>query len=237
MAGLGSSSRAFARYAWAGGVVYVVALVAESVISLGFKVSQDDSAAKIATSLDDHHRRLILVFCLCVFYLAGFVIYLTRLDDLLRRASTDRRFYASWVLIGGVLFVTLHGISDVGIYGLLAGKVAAYSAQHDHGLSYMLYLLTFALDSVGDVFGSVFLVAAGILIIQSRVLPRWLAWIAVVSGTLLFLQGFGLGGVIGAYGLVLDLIGFVLFLLFVLVSSAILLRHQGPARATEARSA
>jgi hypothetical protein len=61
----------------------------------------------------------------------------------------------------------------------------------------------------------------------SRVLPRWLAWISVIGGILLFLQGFGLGGVIGTYGLVLDLIGFVLFLLFVLLSSAILLRDQG----------
>jgi hypothetical protein len=66
---------------------------------------------------------------------------------------------------------------------------------------------------------------------------RWLAWIAVVSGTLLFLQGFGLGGVVGTYGLVLDLIGFVLFLRFVLLSSAISIRHEGPARATHARNA
>jgi hypothetical protein len=68
-------------------------------------------------------------------------------------------------------------------------------------------------------------------------LPRWLAWIALASGTMLFLQGFGLGGVIGTYGLVLDLIGFVLFLLFVLLSSAMLLRDQGSARSMEARSA
>ena len=72
----------------------------------------------------------------------------------------------------------------------------------------------------------VFLIAAGLLVIQSRVLPRWLAWIAVVSGTLLFLQGFGLGGVIHLFGLVLDLIGFVLFLIFVLVSSVIFLRRE-----------
>lgn len=207
--------------------MYVVALVAESVISLGFKVSQDDSAAKIATSLDDHHRRLILVFCLCVFYLAGFVIYLTRLDDLLRRASTDRRFYASWVLIGGVLFVTLHGISDVGIYGLLAGKVAAYSAQHDHGLSYMLYLLTFALDSVADVFGTFFMLCSGLLILNTRVFPRWLGWVAVVASPFLLVQVFGLGGVVSTFGLALDLIGFLLLLIFVLTSSVIALT-RGP---------
>ena len=38
-----------------------------------------------------------------------------------------------------------------------------------------------------------------------------------------------LGGVIGTYGLVLDLIGFVLFLLFVLLSSVLLIRDRGPA--------
>ncbi len=40
------------------------------------------------------------------------------------------------------------------------------------------------------------------------------------------LQGFGLGGVIATFGLVLDLIGFVLFLIFVVVSSLILLTRQ-----------
>jgi ABC-type multidrug transport system permease subunit len=76
------------------------------------------------------------------------------------------------------------------------------------------------------------LIATGLLFIRIKVLPHWLAWIAVTSGTFLFVQGFGLGGVIGTYGLVLDLIGFVLFLFFVLLSSAILLRDQGPAHST-----
>jgi hypothetical protein len=55
------------------------------------------------------------------------------------------------------------------------------------------------------------------------VLPRWLAGVSVVAGILLFLQGFGLRGIIGTYGLVLDLIGFGLFWLFVLIGSAMLL--------------
>ena len=40
-----------------------------------------------------------------------------------------------------------------------------------------------------------------------------------------FLPGFGLGGVIATFGLILDLIGFVLFLIFVLVSRVILLKR------------
>lgn len=223
-----SGSRALERYAWLGGILYVVALLAEGIASIGFKVSQDDSGTKIAHSLDEHHTRLILVFCLCILYVVGFVIYLTRLDDLLRRASAERRFFASWVLIGGVLFVTLHGVSDVGIYGLLAGKVAAYSAQHDPGLSYTLYLMTFALDSVGDVFASFFTLGTGLLVLETRVLPRWLAWIAVATSPFFLLQSFGLGGVVSSAGLALDLIGFLLFLIFVLVSSVMLLRRGLP---------
>jgi len=227
------SPRALERYAWIGGVLFVVALLAEGVLSVGFEVSQNDSAARIASSLDDHHKRLIVVFCLCILYVAGFVVYLTRLDDLLRRASTDRRFFTSWVLIGGVLFVTLHGVSDVGIYGLLAGKVAAYSAQHEPGLSYTLYLLTFALDSVGDVFGSFFMLGSGLLALTTRVLPRWVGWIAVAAGPFLLLQAFGLGGVVADFGLALDLVGFLLLLIFVLASSVVgLARRSGTTPAT-----
>jgi hypothetical protein len=62
-----------------------------------------------------------------------------------------------------------------------------------------------------------------LLVIRSGVLPRWLGWVSILAGIMLFLQGFGLGGVIASFGLVLDLIGFVLFLIFVLVSSVTML--------------
>jgi hypothetical protein len=206
------------KRAWAAGIVFVVALLAEAVISAGIPINQDDSAAKIAGAVRDHRDTVLVAGYLSTVYAVAFVIYLAKLHDLLRGPG----ILPSLVVIGGVLMVALHGVSDVGIYGLVGGKLATYG---DEGISYMLYLLTFALDSVGDVFGSVFMVSAGLLALQRGVLPDWLAWTAIVSGILLFLQGFGLGGVIGTYGLVLDLIGFVLFLAFVLLSSVILLRR------------
>jgi len=231
------TARVWDRCAWAAGIVFVLALLAEAVISAAIPINQDDSAAKIARALQEDRQTVLVAGYLSSVYAVAFVIYLAKLHDRLRGVSQRPGLLHSLVLVGGVLMVALHGVSDIGIYGLLGGKLATYGAQHDPGLSYTLYLLTFALDSVGDVFGSVFLIAAGVLVIHSRLLPAWLAWIALVSGTLLFLQGFGLGGVIGTYGLVLDLIGFVLFLLFVVLSSAISIRDEGPARATEARSA
>jgi hypothetical protein len=81
-------------------------------------------------------------------------------------------------------------------------------------------------DSVGDVFANVAAIAAGVLVIRGGSLPRWLGWVSIVAGILFVFQGFGLGGVIAMFGLVLDLIAFVLFLIFVAASSVVLLRRQ-----------
>ena len=221
------TSSAWERYAWVAGILYVIALVAETVVGvLGVGVSQNDSAAKIANALYDHRERLLVVAYLSVVYAAMFLIYLCKLYDLLRGDTDRTRFLGSLVLVGGALFVALHAVSDVGITGLLGAKLASFGSQHDQGVSYTLYLMTYGLDSVADVFGSLFAFAAGVLVIGSGVLPRWLGWVSILAGILFFLQGFGLGGVIATFGLVLDLIGFVLFLIFVLVSSVILLTRE-----------
>jgi hypothetical protein len=181
----------------------------------------------MASVLYEHRDRLLVIACLSVVYAAAFVIYLCSLYTLLRGAATERlRILGSLVLVGGVVFVVLHAVSDIGITGLVGAKLAAFGAHHDHGVSYALYLTTYALDSVADVFGSLSAVAAGLLVMRSGVLPRWLGRIAIVAGILLFLQAFGLGGVIASFGLVLDILGFVLFLIFVLVSSVIMLRRE-----------
>ena len=221
------TSSAWERYAWAAGILYVIALVAETVVGvLGGGASQNASAAKIANALYDHRGRLLVIACLSVVYAAVFLIYLAKLHDLLRRDTDRPRFLGSLVLTGGALFIALHAVSDIGITGLVGAKIASFGYRHDPGVAYTLYLMTYALESVGDVFGSLSAVAAGLLVIRSGVLPRWLGWVSILAGIMLFLQGFGLGGVIASFGLILDLIGFVLFLIFVLVSSVIMLTRE-----------
>lgn len=225
-------SSAWDRYAWVAGILFVVALAAEIVVALGVGVNQNDSAAKIANALYVHRERLLVIAYLSVVYAAMFPIYLSRLYNLLRGDTARTRVLGSLVLAGGVLFVALHAVSDVGITGLVGAKLASFGSQHDPGVSYTLYLMTFALESVGDVFGSLFAFGAGLLVIGSGVLPRWLGWVSVLVGILFFLQGFGLGGVIATFGVVLDGIGFVLLLIFVLVSSVIFLRRESAAADT-----
>jgi hypothetical protein len=222
---------AWERYAWAAGIIFVIAVLAESAVGLVVGINQNDSAAKIARELGDHRTALLAAASLSVVYAATFPIYLWKLYDLLlRRNAEGSRALGSLLLVGGALFVALHAVSDVGIYGLLGGKLASFGAQHDHSVSYTLYLMTYALDSVADIFGSLFAFAAGVLFFRSGILPRWVAWVAILVAILLFLQAFGLGGVTATFGLVLDGVGFVLLLLFVLVSSVILLRRETAAQ-------
>ena len=220
------SSSTWERYAWVAGIVFVIALLAEIVVALGVGLTQNDSAGKIARGLQEHHERLLVITYLSIVYATAFLIYLCSLYSLLRGDTDRHRILGALVLIGGVLFVTLHAVSDIGITGLVGAKLASFGSQHDPGVPYTLYLTTYALESVGDVFGSLCFLAAGLLVIKSGVLPRWLGRVSILAGIFLFLQGFGLGGVIASFGLVLDLIGFVLLLIFVLASSVILLRRE-----------
>jgi hypothetical protein len=204
--------------------VFVLALLAESVVAVGVGLTHDESAATIAAGLHAHEGRLLVIACVSIVYAVAFVVYLWKLYRLLRGDPARSNDLSTVVLVGGVLFVTLHAVSDVGITGMLGAKVASYSAAREHGISYALYYLTYALDSVGDMFASLAFLAAGILILRAPDLPRWLGWLAVVTAPFLLLQAFGLGGVIATFGLALDLVGFLLLLVFVLASSVAGLR-------------
>ncbi len=207
------------RYAWAGGIVFVLALLAESIVAVGIGLTHQDSAATIAAGLHAHEGRMIAIACISIVYAVAFVVYLWKLYILLRGDPTRPDDLSTLVLVGGVLFVTLHAVSDIGITGMLGARVASYSAAHDQGISYSLYYLTYALDSVADVFGSLAFLAAGILIRRTGDLPRRLGWVAIAAAPFLLLQAFGLGGVIATFGLALDLVGFLLLLVFVAATS------------------
>ncbi|PZR98179.1 MAG: hypothetical protein DLM70_17655 [Chloroflexi bacterium] len=142
------------RYAWVAGILFVIALVAEVVVAIGIPASQVDSAAKIAQALHTHQHRLGAIASLSVVYAPMFLIYLSGLYTLLHMDTARARALGSLVLLGGTLLVTLHAVSDIGITGLVGAKlVGAFGPHHDPSVVYTLYLLTFALDSVGDIFG------------------------------------------------------------------------------------
>ena len=161
-----------------------------------------------------------MVACLLVVYADRFPIYLSRLHRLLRGDPIGQGSLARSCLWAecSLLPCTPSATLALPAYWI---KARVVRSPHDQGLSYALYLVTFALDSVGDLFGSLFAFAAGLLVLERRVLPRWLGWVSVLAGILLFVRAFTLGGVIATFGVVVDIIGFVLLLIFVLATSVI----------------
>jgi hypothetical protein len=81
------------------------------------------------------------------------------------------------------------------------------------------------------------MLGTGLLVLSTRVLRRWLGWIAVAASPFLLVQTFGLGGIIADFGLVFDLIGFLLFLIFILGSSYVRMRADGSGTAATSPNA
>ena len=74
--------------------------------ALGVGLTANDSAAKIAGGLHEHHTRLLVITYLSAVYAIAFLIYLSSLYNLLREDTDRPRILGSLVLVGGVLFIT-----------------------------------------------------------------------------------------------------------------------------------
>ena len=68
-------------------------------------------------------------------------------------------------------------------------------------------------------FASLAFLAAGLSILRTGELSRRLGWVAIATAPFLLLQAFGLGGVIATFGLALDLVGFLILPVFVVLTS------------------
>jgi peptidoglycan/LPS O-acetylase OafA/YrhL len=101
------------------------------------------ASEKIATGLYEHRPRVLLIAYLSVVCAAAFPIILCSPYALQRGDPGRARIIGLLGVIGGVLFIVLHAVSDIGITGLLGAKLASFGHQHDPGVSYTLYLMTF----------------------------------------------------------------------------------------------
>ena len=66
------------------GIVFVLALLAESVVAAGIGLTRQESAATIARGLHAHEGRMIAIACISIVYAVAFVVYLWKLYVLLR---------------------------------------------------------------------------------------------------------------------------------------------------------
>lgn len=213
------------RFGAATGAIYIlIALLHSGDDGPGFHATRQQILAWIHTSGTINSGRYVMVLLellglLCFLVFAGYV------STVLRRAEGDVAFLSTTVVSAGTLSVALKLAS-------FPGLVAAYVWAHDGvdprilGMLWDMGGVSMVLSLAAD---GLLVAAAAAVIISTGVLPRWLGWGAALTSVALF------ANVVLNRGE-----GFVpamlLFMLWILVSSIVLIRRAGetdaPASAT-----
>lgn len=181
----------------------------------------EDIAARLAADSSGHRLSLLLGFLSDV----AFLVFLAGLWSRLRRVEGPAGMSAALVLAAGAAFVALMLISG-GLH--LALVQYASGGQHDPA---MLPALTVVNQWVGAAIlapSVAMFLGATLAILTTRALPLWLGWLAAATAVL---QAIALAGVFqttieGVVGIA-AFFGFLLFLVWVLATSVVLLLRPG----------
>jgi hypothetical protein len=204
------------------GVAAVVAVVL-GFVSLGIAPqwpAADASAAVVREYFQNHGRAFLLQTSLSwvCFGLIGY--FLAALAESF--AARDRRTCASWLLLGG----------GAALCGLVVGSVPwaaiAYHVPAENGVLMFAWNLGLlgAFTAVGPLLASA-LVPAGMGILYSGVLPKWIGGIALFSAATSLLLGFAWqpSGPLSPNGAV-GLLSVLTFILFQLTSGIAIIRRS-----------
>ena len=209
------------RLAGMAGLIFTATVLFQNVLR-GSGPLNDASQATIVAYYSSHHGSMALL--LASFGL-GFAALLTFLAGLSARASADSGA-APWArlgLIGGVLIGCTFTLVNV----LEAGIDAASSSGASPallGVLNALYWTAFGINLLPIGTALLGLSQAGV---RARLIPRWLGRASLVGGPLLIAGGMGsLAIAQGSHWLLVGLVGFVVWLVFVVTASIGLLRCQ-----------
>jgi len=211
------SDRLVQRFGAASGIVYVVlGIVAGSIKDAG--EASTPPAQAFAQAAADHTTSTIGSSLTLLAFLA-FLCFLSYLYGVLRRAEGEYGWLAAAAFGGGVMSEAIKLASGAPIFAAIHRASAglepqiAQTLQDINDASFFLSFFPLA----------VLLGAAAIVAIRYGALPRWLGWMAAVLAVAL------LGGaIVGAFYWVEEAgLPFMLFLLWVLVTSIVLVRRVG----------
>jgi hypothetical protein len=218
-----SGSDRHARYAAATGIFFVIVAV------IGFGIqpkppASDASAAEVLEYVKDHRDALHVAQA--IFGLAGFFIiwFFGALRAALSRDEGD----------GGRLATTAYGGGLVAVATLIVGFGLAATAElhptRDPEITRALFDGSLLVPAVGAPAVSVFFFANSLSILRSGRLPAWLGWLGIVAGVF---NALGISAVFtdhGAFagdGVIGFFAGFLLFLVWILAASILLVRRAG----------
>jgi hypothetical protein len=210
--------RSWERFAAVAGIVSCVAIAAGFVIA--GNISPWDSAGTVAHAFSIHRWAYIVASYCQLVYVALVLVFITGLRDYLRRRGGDPA-----TLPGLAYGVAVCGVAVYTVYVVVFAAVAELVAPRQSAqLTWSLYEVSqVAITFSGFLFG-MFQVAASLALL--RVGAKRTAWVGIVGGAINIISGFSGYPLKGPIGLTV-LIGFVIYLLWVMLTSVLILRREG----------
>jgi hypothetical protein len=214
----------YARYGAATGIAFVILVIIAFLVQPK-PPDSDASAAEVLSYVSDHHGALHAIQLVIGAAMFFFVWFIGTLRNLLGRAEGDGGRLATTAYGGGVIAAAALFVS----FGLSA-TAALHPATNGADVTRALTDAAAMVLAVSAPAVAVFFVANGLSLMRSGYLPAWLGWLAFATA---IFNAMGLGsvftdhGAFAADGVLGFLIGFLLFLLWVLLTSMLLVRKLG----------
>jgi hypothetical protein len=213
------------RWTALSGIVFVVLMLTGAAFVIDVPKA-DASGQEIAAYLadGDNHTRNVVGAYIWVLGGLAFLGFVTGLRAVLRRAEGEPGTLSSLVFGAGVLFTAVWSVSAATLAAVAYAVRFSDAPVSDPDLVRVLPQLGSLLLLLGGGFAGILLVlATSALIIRTRVLPRWLAWLGIPVAIALVVDV--------TYMNILPFVGWVL-----VASIALLLRQEETATAAAPES-
>jgi len=211
------------RWAAASGIGFVVLLLVGNLIP-GSPKKYDASAATIVSWLHDKHKSLLVAAVLFGLAYIFFLWFLASFAGLFREAG-ERRL-STVIYGGGVALITIGAITD----GVMVTLARVVSLGADDTTVKTLYDVDTFLYNRIYWFAAAVALAVFIAVWRTKVLAEWFGWLSALGAVVFVIGGVSMksSGFFSPTG-GMPFIAFLVFLIWVLVASLLLVQQTGEA--------
>ncbi|MEA2487965.1 MAG: hypothetical protein QOF16_1619 [Actinomycetota bacterium] len=217
----------FRRLAAFGGIGFVVLQVFANAIPGGTPPGLTDSPQKVVSFFADKHSTLLLGNAANTLSTIFVVVFFVGLYNLLRRERPEPT--EMWPLVGLIGLILTAGFVSVGQAFFTMSIFQAKDVPGATAIFNQMAVITFTLSGI---FLATMLVGFGMAALRSALLPSWLGQFALLGALAGTVASVGAGRTNDIFT-VMGFVAFLLFLLWVLAASVMLMRStQEPAVST-----
>jgi hypothetical protein len=206
------------RFAPAAGIGFAIVVAGALFGVFAAGAEPNDPFHSVVATLTSERTGLLVRYNFQLAASGMFMIYLSNLCSTLRRAEGGEGML-SYLAFGagliGIAFVTFNN-------ALNAALVASIVQSAGDGAVWAVFQVGQAVFTFAALFLGLFLLAASLVIVRTKALPRWTGWMGLVGGAAYVVGSFSVADQRGPIALP-AVVGFMIFLVWTIVTSAVLL--------------